>query len=441
MYVLQNSTDLWLSRWEALKKHIDQLLGLVTYTNVPRRAVLQTTLEALRDFAHSHFTFFHDGLNNRGAVKLSRDGSDYDNDFIMRYVIYRIAEDVNILQQSVTDRQSYAGDALELADKLAYAALLPAIRQGIVSPRTQVITYFQKRASIRVVPYTSVALVAVPLISLTQWKDLLATFHEVGHYVYWHGKAAGMTLSVTEKIQQILAALYPNASPPVWLENWAEEIFADAYGALTGGAAIGLNFQHLANQMSPDEFNGGTEESHHHPVPYIRPEIYAQVVEWSGKPTLAGTLRAAWQTQLDQRPEHPQLVELMLPVRKDAPNEPVDVEAVKTVFGQVVKAIFEDCLGLDPAQLDAAIRDFADIPDSTRAGEIYDEHRLKLSVLANTRLPDLELIPQKQNWQDWAAAKVALANPPADGIPPVQWHRLVEADGWNTEGPGGGLLP
>lgn len=440
MYSLDNSVDLWLSRWKALKKHIDQLHGLVTYTSAPRSPVFLATLEALGDFAEQHFNFIYDGLSQRGNAPFARDGSKYSDDFIMRYVIYRIAEDVNVLQKSITDRRTYAADALELADKLAYTALLPAIQMDIVPSKTQVITYFQKRASIRVIPYASVALVAVPLISLTQWKDLLATFHEVGHYVYWHGTSPVNNAPIRQRVQEVIAALYPDSAPPKWLQAWSEEIFADVYGALTGGAAIGLNFQHLANQMSPEEFRGDTEESDHHPIPYIRPGIYADVVEWSGSPTLAKTLREEWQRYIVQRNIERSITDLPARFSQTA----VNLDKVKTELKTVVKAILEDCLGLNPDQLDETLHDFSAIPDNTAIGEIYNEHRLKLTVLANTPLDALTNLPLKRSWQEWAEAKMAAVptqRAQTGGIPAEKWHRVVEADGWNTDGPGGSLLP
>jgi hypothetical protein len=446
MYSLENSNDMWLSRWEGLEKHIEVLKGLVSYINMPRRNVLLATLDGLQDFAAQHFAFFYDGFDPSDP-KLSMASSPYDFDFVMRYVIYRIAEDVSVLQQSIDDRQSYIAEALEMADKLAYAALLPAIRQNIVDPKTQALTYFQKRASIRVIPYATIALVAVPLTSLTQWKDLLATFHEVGHFVYWHGIDSHTQTPIQSKVKAVIQTLFPNP-PYQWLEDWTEEIFADVYGGLVGGAAIGLNFQHLGNQMSPDEFNGETDEADDHPAPYIRPEIYARVVEWSGKSGLAARLRTHWQEVIRNRPNNPVKTHLNLSVSENTEEDlavevkAVEVDHITEVLDRVVQAILEDCLGFHPDQLDQSIHDLADILDSTPVDRIYDEHRYKLTALESSHSQNLDMAPEKKQWSKWVEKKnISVNNPPETGIPYEEWIEILVADGWNSEGPNSGLAP
>ena len=75
-----------------------------------------------------------------------------------------------------------------------------------------------------------------------------------------------------EKQEKILKGL---------LIQWQEEIFADIYGCLVAGPAIAKSFQDLLF----DNYTL-TESDGVHPIPLIRPYIYAKVLETILSPIL-----------------------------------------------------------------------------------------------------------------------------------------------------------
>lgn len=273
----------------------------------------------LKVFAKDQFAFFYNGFSadnispekligsRKNELKLSR---EFPSEYVFSVTLYQIAEDLEVIRRVASQRLSQdTGLDLRTADQLAWNALQPMITAGLLPPYENglsptVMTYFQKSASIRMIPYAPVALIGVPFSAQSVGRDYLAIPHEVGHYVYRHGRLKG------QPIPQVLGKKLlelPEPSPR-YVQRWKEEIFADVYGCLVGGPVVALSFRDLALQSSrvtlvqtPGEYLYGqlTEDDGVHPTAVLRPYLYTKVL---GKMnvSLAMELEEAWTNEIGQ---------------------------------------------------------------------------------------------------------------------------------------------
>ncbi len=241
--------------------------------NKRRGYVIQTLddlLTCLGSFGNAHFNYFHDEVFFGLTVEHEGIATDYPPEHVLSVILDQISFDLEAIEQAANQRLSHNSqvyDALEVADEIARRALKPALTQFQLAG-TRLVTYFQKSASIRVIPYASVALIGIPYTATNVKRDFLAIPHEVAHYLYWHGKINGRT------IQQELTERVPKE--PKWCYEWLEEIFADVYGCLIAGPTIALSFQDLQLRRTPQQF---VENDKEHPTPILRPNIYTKILK------------------------------------------------------------------------------------------------------------------------------------------------------------------
>ncbi len=121
------------------------------------------------------------------------------------------------------------------------------------------------------------ALIGIPY-TCADWEnnaqDLLAIPHEIGHYVYWHGR---IKEDETDKKYinlrtKIFSELTPY--PSSWYPSWVEEIFADIYSTLVAGP-IGL---FSLQNMLYDNLHW-QEDDGRHPIPRLRPNTHFKVLK------------------------------------------------------------------------------------------------------------------------------------------------------------------
>ncbi|MCA9917557.1 MAG: hypothetical protein KC445_06360 [Anaerolineales bacterium] len=281
----------WKQSWQALDEQMKMMETTCELGVLQGKARMQTLLrlvKCLRVFAAGQFHFFYQGFDTN-ALNLATH-PDYPVDYVMRGVIYQIENDIEAIQKAITQRDvgtSKMKSTLALTDQLAFDALKPALHgtPPIITDTPTVITYFQKFASIRLIPYAPVALVGIPFSCTENSKDLLAVPHEIGHYVFRHGANSNGTFR--KQLDDYLNTLQPS---PKYNRKWMEEVFADAYGCLVAGAAMALDFQDLQIEKSPDDF---IDDDGEHPAPLLRPYLYTAVLSyisasWSDK------LRVLW---------------------------------------------------------------------------------------------------------------------------------------------------
>ncbi len=170
------------------------------------------------------------------------------------------------------------------ADLLAQKAIQPAIAAGLLPEGTIAVTFMAHGARARVIPYAAVALIAIPFTAAIADEDLLATAHEAGHYVYWHGQFDDPTLD-----KQLI-----DAGVPTWCRQWAEEIFADVYGTVVAGAPYALSGQDILLDERPEAF---LHDDGDHPVAPLRPRLYGKVLAKKGgdNDTWGPQLKERWE--------------------------------------------------------------------------------------------------------------------------------------------------
>lgn len=280
--------QLWEERYCALQEMIGILSEQVP-DDLARATTFRTLLSRLQAFAREQFCFLFNGFKpDAGAGYRLEPSLQFPAAFVLEGTLDQIGFDLTVIQDALHQRE--LADAKEngamkrtlaVADWLAYLALLPAVRHGLLpyeEGEVTVLTYFQKSPRIRIVPYASVALVGVPYTALATYeaggrsavgnaRDLLAIPHEVGHYVYRHGMVGDRRLQI--ELYRLLQGR------PQWLLNWAEEIFADVYGCFIAGPVIARDFQDLVSDNDVALF---VHDDGEHPTPALRPLIYCDAL-------------------------------------------------------------------------------------------------------------------------------------------------------------------
>jgi hypothetical protein len=301
--------DLDLTMWEARWKNLNGTLEMLgenynpsTLLNFSRKETLYNLVKCLQSFARDQFYFFYDGFLN-GRLKES---SEFPIEYALQAVLAQVAYDLEAILRAADQRISgspQVKQTLDTADKLAWTALQPAKDKKLVDNETTVLTYFQKSAAIRLIPYAPVALVGIPFTAVSVEQDYLAIAHEVGHYVYRHGNLIDDSVK-SQKREPVHQRLATDLSKsPEWIKKWQEEIFADVYGCLVGGPVMALSAQDLAFQASAKEF---VLDDKVHPKPIVRPDIYSEILSASVE-----ELDNRWRKKRAERgdPESPSVLE------------------------------------------------------------------------------------------------------------------------------------
>lgn len=294
-------SEVWGKRSAALSEEIEIAVRRLRVTELPEAITLAGVLRALDGFHKRLFGYFYTGFYDPETPPLARSAL-FPPDYVLETLLSHVGFDLSAILQ-IHDGRLLAGvdpelakpalDALGRGDRLAAAALYPARTAGIVDGNVDALTYREKAARIRVIPYTPAALIRIPFTAQKAERDHLATPHEVGHYVYRHGSLNGL-----EPVYMQLQREF--AGEPVWAQAWIEEMFADVWGAKVGGPAVALSFQDLQLAETGSAF---ISDDGAHPTPLLRPHIYHKVVESGGTPMAeaASLLRVRWAAMLATR--------------------------------------------------------------------------------------------------------------------------------------------
>ncbi len=272
----------WKERWQALAEQLGQMSTIYSQSSIPVGPSLHALTESLLAFGEDQFDFFWDGFNNDRLLP----SMVLPREHVLRATLDQVAFDMAIIQRIHAQRnQAELLPTQELADKLAQQALNVAIDGGLL-PKCSTLTYFNKSANIRIIPYAPIALIGIPFSAVKVKKDLLAIPHEVGHYVYHHAPGFAAQLHA-------LIPLYPD-----WINHWLEEIFADAFAAFVGGPVCGLSLQEMLLDNSQEKF---VTDDGAHPPDAIRPFGFAAALRHLGDIQAADGLDTLWQDQLATR--------------------------------------------------------------------------------------------------------------------------------------------
>lgn len=410
-----SNLPVWEDRWGAYQ---DVLADLIDDLPAPTFKALAACLQA---FGDSQFQFFRDGFRD-GRLWPS---AQYPAEYILRTTLDQVGYDISVIDQAAQQRRDGTKKmqkTLHKADQLGQLALNLAIDSGLLKEST-VISYFNKSAYVRTIPYAPLALVAVPYTATSVPRDYLATPHEIGHHVYRH--SPGLLADLRDRLP----------IQPAWCSRWQEEIFADVYGCLVAGPVVGLDFQDilfdnsLANFMSDDG---------DHPVEAIRPYAYAAVLAKLGFPNAVKALEKEWQRKLAARNSPKSFV----PYGEYTPVSLEEARGKLEAFALKILAYLQDERKIQPKTfwsqdlaeseaLDSLYQKFATWvkqPLDVTVPELKEESD-EVGVLVNGQLVNKR---HKGNTQTWIDALKRLTN---NALPPAGWLPILSTSGWNVNGP------
>ena len=280
----------WEARWKSVETSIDEL------AKTAGTGTIGTVVASLRAFAKNQFDFFIKGFAGEGKAKFLETSPQFPAEYALNEILRQTAVDLTVLQLAISQRSNARMAAtLAKADQLVYKALKPAI-EGDMLDNTAVITYFQKNPSIRLIPYAPVAIIGLPVTSISAEtepdisRDLLAIPHEVGHYVFKHGTINGERIKIA--LRDRLTACEK------WLYRWKEEIFSDVYGTAVAGPVMALDFQDLMIATKTTEY---LEDDTEHPIPALRPRVYNMALRATAQGHAVNALAKRWNKVVDAR--------------------------------------------------------------------------------------------------------------------------------------------
>jgi hypothetical protein len=446
----QQNWSVWEERWQALSQTLADLASY--YDGLPsdfhRKKTLSHLVTHLQAFGDKQFNFFLKGFIPQIKPILLPSGV-FQPEYVFSATLDQISHDLEVIQRAANARLPICPkrmrDTLDIADKLAWKYLKPALDANLVEEGTTVLTYFQKSPSIRLIPYAPVALIGIPPTAILRSRenttddtlvaqDLLTTAHEVGHYVYRHGTFNG------KPIYRELADRINNIHPEC--KHWLEEICADTFCLLSGGAVTALSSQDLAlHYYSLTEF---FKDDGEHPPPKWRPYIYVKVLKEKGNgqmDQIADDLSRRWDDHRNYRKDSGQIelddhvIALELEI--------TDTEPVDRIISEVLD-IFKD-VKLDSSDKDSVVdnlyRNFRD-KFVNRENENYWE---------NWEAPqELDLGDPDKSWEGWLAKEEFFPQydnhvPPSDAEisagteeaifePPTgDWLPVAYCAGWTTK--------
>ncbi|MFN8596511.1 MAG: hypothetical protein U0559_10055 [Anaerolineae bacterium] len=426
--------DVWDERLQALDNLMYAMTSDYDTLSLPRWDTLKPVLKCLHAYGRGQFNYFHDGFGS-GRLEM---WDNYPPESVYSIVLNQIGYDLEVIQRAVEQRVSGSAATtatLKETDKLAWLALKPAIDAGLLPADTTIVTYFQKSPVSRVIPYAPVALIGVPYTCTAVVRDHLAIPHEVGHYIFWHARLP----ETGEPLHQVLRqrafeelkafVQIDSLEFPKWCYAWLEELFADVYGALIGGPVMALNFQDISLHHSCEEF---TTSDNDHPVPIIRPDIYAKVLQ---KAATTDNQWGAWADRLQQRWQ-------LRRVRCGGSNYfTADGESIMMRDAISIGRYATDDKPLDrmifiALELLGGIQtDWSGETDLAGAIEgLYDSQRAYLpSLLADVTQ---SLDPSAQTATQWLKrAQDLMKAEHSQFVTAEVWRQRFIADGWTTEGP------
>ncbi|MEM7531483.1 MAG: hypothetical protein AAF639_04865 [Chloroflexota bacterium] len=453
---------LWDRRWKAINNVLE--LIQIRYEKafqeedaVKRDFTIFATLYQLQLFGKAQFHFFHDGFFTKQIFDLAEIPQN-DRTFQLphyiachsfeEHVLYRtldqIAEDAVVIQraseqriisiqQAEDDNQDPEKAPFTLVDidKLTYSALR-SVNDYLANPRETVLTYFQKSANVRVIPYAPVAMIGIPITSVGLHmghgvaEDLLVIPHEVAHHLYWNGKA-----NTNQTIQRALTQKIGGNS----VRRWTEEIFADVVGCLIGGPAVARRFTELQLTVIGTAF---IDPNTAYPTPALRPLLLAYALDVMGHACIANELRTLWETRLSERMVYVNRAHLF-----------AGYQIVDAVFAIINHHQIPACMywSNGQAQYDELYEQFTNrIPDLVNCvneNDLDPENLniqtswrdMMMNVLGKSELDDLP--------EDWTEAINSNNIQAAGRVNPISvdaaaWLRIYDFGGWITAGPQGG---
>ncbi len=317
-----------------------------------RRRTIRLALHCLAAFARKQFDFLNTGFQPGGNFETD---ARFPLTYLSEATARQVSFDIDVLLRARGQREAATAilpmrATLDLADRLATDAILPAVQHGLVAP-TVMLTYFQKSPTIRLMPYVPLGVIGIDFSAIGDRTRLLAIAHETGHHVY-RQITVNYTAHLDAQVAAMAAAAPQPGKWPAWLLAWEEEIFADIYAALVAGPAAALALHEIILTGPPATL---TEDDGDHPLDALRPQImhttlrvmaeHGPEARRAGLLAAAAALDAQWQAQLAAQGA----ADAFTPVGADAP-------VTLAAAGELLRALVTEMLGgaLAPLAADAA---------------------------------------------------------------------------------------
>ncbi len=298
-----SNRPLWNNRLASFIDATNALKSSYSTVSAPQVRLVGQAVGCLQSFVTDLFTFFQMNLGGKLAQS-----DRYPKDNVLSIILNQAMHDLEVLQDVAEQRlcsPSALLDGLRQADHLANNVIGRAKIGGLLG-ETQALAYYQKSPSIRVIPYTNLALIGIPYTALDEPHDYLAIPHEVGHFVFWHGRSAPdappcgsrsyLYRALADETVTTLKNLISPDRPSFddWCYVWLEELFADVFGCWMVGPAVARTAQDVMRNHSMREFVTSDGD---HPVPLVRPYIQMKALHARD---LQSSGAAPWTTSADQ---------------------------------------------------------------------------------------------------------------------------------------------
>lgn len=439
-------------RRQSLQGYIQKVVQHLDTDSLTHRSMtLRALLQSLSAFGSQQLDFLESLYQSDQSLSLSE---LYPSEYVLNTTLQQIGFDLDVLVRAYSQRALDLGALTEkdgsqcylrLADTWTYWALKPVMKWGdsvateqqLVAEST-VMTYFQKSTNVRLIPYAPAVLIGIPFSAIDNAFDLLAIPHEVGHYIYHSGCWQGQFVEtwLDEQLQ--------TANLPDWAWHWAEECFADVYGCLIAGKHIAESALEMARTASLDEY---FEDDGEHPIPALRPLIYAAVLEkLSGLDQEEVTdFRSQWESLRGQRP----LQELLRVHASSTTGRMISQAEIGNALRQMVAVILNlpplcrlaqstsrleqgvwaySLQEMEAAQLEQAV-------DTTLPELITDGDELVIAKDADGALIPLRKLGVTPHDELRIELRTALGNTATSEAIKSAFDRVIDFGGWTVKGP------
>lgn len=415
-------------------KHVCEALADTDLDSDALRQTLEEALGQLSPVPSSEITLDHIKLECSDILPA---------EYVLRSVLDQIAIDIGVLEQIFYQRQQLQGSdilrTLTKSDALAMQILDVARDNGLFAEeaakgdKIAAITYFDLGASIRVVPYANIALIAVPYTAINNIRDLLAIPHEVAHQVFWKGVVTDRRSGAPKRLIGELGKLFRNSDTyPDYLRGWVEEVFADVFAE---------NMTHSVNQQMLNDIH-----THHAPK-----ELDLDDGTYPPALIRSQILDSLWKTEAELQNEDTDLKghfadSKFLTAKQRELTGDQTPDSQRTLVRDAAKNLRKIAREIDQKilrGLPSILKHSANV--GTRVGESHSI--LFRALLAELEVPQVypEVRVTQFSWHDVVVEIQRELASRSDGalksVPIALWLPVFESDGWTKEGPGGVIHP
>lgn len=291
---MTNALALNNQRWDALYARISTFISFATHQSAthpnPAHAFalrqLAFAAQQLQSFANSYITYF----------KSRPEPAGFTREYAIGLALNQVGFDLEVLEQAAWQRLPTAGatsnslETLAIADHMARLVIAEAKRvfPELNIPCATALVYFQKSSRFHGMPYVPIALTAIPYTAITTKRDLLATPHEIAHYIFWR-------LNTDSALERSITI----SARDGWVSRWMEEVFADVFSYRVAGPLAALSLQDLLQRHSYETFVTA-DYTDTHPAPMLRSYI-AGLVFQQISPKISADINRRWENQITQR--------------------------------------------------------------------------------------------------------------------------------------------